>query len=123
MNNSIWNTCIGEAIRKAKLSGTLIPSNEVDEIISELEKLKRTTPKEPETVQGNDEKGVTDNFIPPDHGDMCWQIGAKNFSRKEVAYLLYTQRAMIGNDLKAFCGNEMTDEMFKILSNPRTPNY
>jgi hypothetical protein len=53
MNNSIWNTCIGEAIRKAKLSGTLIPSNEVDEIISELEKLKRTTPKEPETVQGN----------------------------------------------------------------------
>ena len=81
-----------------------------------------STPKEPETVQGHDEKGV-DNFIPPDHGDMCWQIGAKNFSRKEVAYLLYTQRAMIGNDLKAHCGNEMTDEMFKILSNPRTPNY
>lgn len=83
-----------------------------------------STAKEPETVQGNDgEKGIADNFIPPDHGDVCWQIGAKNFSRKEVAYLLYTQRAMICNDLKAFCGNEMTDEMFKILSNPRTPNY
>ena len=37
---SVWNTCVGEAIRKAKLSSTLIPIEDVKEIISELEYLK-----------------------------------------------------------------------------------
>lgn len=64
-----------------------------------------------------------DFFIPPDNGDVCWEAGAQMFNRKEVAYLLYTQRAMISNDLKRFCGNDLTDEMYKILENPRTPVY
>lgn len=64
-----------------------------------------------------------EKFIPPDSGDICWEIRAETFTRKEVAYLLWTQRAMISNDLKTHCGNEMTKEMFNILNNPRTPVY
>lgn len=41
IKKSIWNTCIGAAISKAKLSATLIPQNEIEDIISQLEKLKR----------------------------------------------------------------------------------
>lgn len=62
-------------------------------------------------------------FTPPDNGDVCWTVGAKTFSRKEVAHLLHTQRAMIANDLKSQCGNELTDEMFNILDNPRNPEF
>lgn len=38
-NQSIWNTCIGEAIRKAKLASTMISKDEVDEIITRLQSL------------------------------------------------------------------------------------
>lgn len=62
-------------------------------------------------------------FMPPDEGDICWETGAKTFTRKEVAYLLWTQRAMIGNDLKMNCGNEMNKDMFDIINNPRVPKY
>lgn len=68
MNNSIWNTCIHAAITKAKLASTLIPLNEVNEMISELEKLKKPLPstsKEPEAVHGNEAgKGVCRTFYP-----------------------------------------------------------
>jgi len=64
-----------------------------------------------------------ETFMPPDSDDICWQVGAETFTRKEVAYLLWTQRAMIGNDLKIYCGNEMTKEMFDILDKPRIPDY
>ena len=64
-----------------------------------------------------------ENYIPPDYDDVCWQIGAETFTRREVYYLLGTQRAMISNDLKAFCGNEMTKDMFEILDKPRTLQY
>ena len=62
-------------------------------------------------------------LIPPDNGDVCWGIDKSSYTRKEVAYLLYTQRAMISNDLKRYCGSELTKEMFEILDNPRTPKY
>jgi hypothetical protein len=65
----------------------------------------------------------SEKYLPPDNGDICWQIGSETFTRKEVAHLLHTQRAMIGNDLKAHCGNNLTTEMFDIINNPRTPNY
>lgn len=37
-----------------------------------------------------------EKYMPPDNGDICWQEGAETFSRKEVWYLLYTQRAFFG---------------------------
>lgn len=66
-------------------------------------------------------KSKDEFFMPPDNGDILWQVGAETFTRKEVAYILYTQRAMISNDLKAYCGKDLTSEMFIILDNPRTP--
>ena len=66
---------------------------------------------------------IKETFIPPDSDDICWQVGSETFTRKEVAYLLWTQRAMISNDLKMFCGNDLTPEMFKILEQPRKPDY
>lgn len=68
-------------------------------------------------------KQKTDLPLPPDNGDVCWEKGKDTFTRKEVAYLLYTQRAMISNDLKAFCGKDMTNEMFDILNEPRQPEW
>jgi len=64
-----------------------------------------------------------EHFMPPDNGDACWRIGANDYTRKEVAYLLYTQRAMIGNDLKSKCGNDMTSDMFDVIKNPRMPEF
>lgn len=37
---SVWNTCINEAVIKAKLSSTIISATDVEEIILELEYLK-----------------------------------------------------------------------------------
>jgi hypothetical protein len=62
-------------------------------------------------------------YLPPDNGDVCWEKGKDTFTRKDVAYLLYTQRAMISNDLKAFCGKDLTPEMFDILNEPRQPEW
>jgi hypothetical protein len=64
-----------------------------------------------------------EQFTPPDHGEECWPMGAETYTRKEVAYLLYTQRAMISNDLKAHCGHDLTPGMYQILKQPRTPQY
>ncbi len=62
-------------------------------------------------------------FMPPDHGDICWHVGANSFSRKEVEMMLYTQRAMISNDLKQMCGDVITDTMYEVLEQPRIPEY
>ncbi len=66
---------------------------------------------------------VTSSFIPPDADDVCWQNGSETFTRKEVAHLLWTQIAMISNDLKTNCGKDLTEEMFEILKFPRIPQF
>lgn len=63
------------------------------------------------------------HYIPPDNGDACWQVGSETFTRKEVSDMLHTQRAMISNDLKINCGNELTEKMFHLLKNPRKPQF
>lgn len=68
-------------------------------------------------------KRIGKNFIPPDNGDVCWQSKSETFTREEVAKLLWTQIAVIGNDLKTFCGEDMTVEMFDVLENPRIPVF
>ena len=62
-------------------------------------------------------------FMPPDSNDICWVNGNDNFTREEVAFLLWTQIAMIGNDLKHFCGNDLTSEIYEVLDNPRIPRF
>ncbi len=70
------------------------------------------------------EKGEEKEFFSaPNNDESCWTIGMKEFTRKEVSDMLFTQRAMIGNDLKTNCGNDMTKEMFYILDNPRIPKF
>lgn len=78
-------------------------------------------PQKPTITQLSERIGK--QFMPPDHGDECWRTDAKDFTREEVAYLLWTQIAMISNDLKSFCGNALTPEMFDVLNNPRIPEF
>lgn len=68
-------------------------------------------------------KSKKKDYMPPDDGDICWSIGAETFTRKEVEHLLYTQRSMIGNDLKTNCGDQLTKDMFKVLDNARIPKF
>lgn len=65
----------------------------------------------------------TVKYLPPDNGEICWTEGSETFSRKEVSDMLHTQRAMISNDLKTYCGDDLTDTMFSLLKNPRTPKF
>jgi hypothetical protein len=64
-----------------------------------------------------------DSFIIPDNGDHCWTNGSEHFTRQEVFSLLWTQRAMISNDLKRVCGNDLPPDAFNILKNPRVPKF
>ena len=66
---------------------------------------------------------ITSRFIPPDHEDVHWRVGAETFDRTEIQYLLWAQRAMISNDLKRLAGEAMTDTMFEILKCPRIPEF
>lgn len=66
---------------------------------------------------------VTSSFIPPDNGDVRWQEGSETFTREEVASLLWTQIAMISNDLKTHCGKDLTEDMFDIITHPRIPEF
>ena len=66
---------------------------------------------------------VSISFIPPDNGDVRWQAGSETFTREEVASLLWTQIAMISNDLKTHCGKDLTEDMFEILKFPRIPQF
>lgn len=65
----------------------------------------------------------TKMFIPPDDGDKCWTVGSENFTREEVAHLLWTQVAMIKNDIKKECGIEVLYEVLDIVDNPRIPKF
>lgn len=64
-----------------------------------------------------------EEFLPPDHGDICWTKGAATFNRKEVFMLLWTQRAMIINDLKNYAGDDLTDKIYQVLNFPRKPEF
>lgn len=66
---------------------------------------------------------VTSSFIPPDNGDVCWQTGSETFTREEVVYLLWTQIAMISNDLKTYCGKDLTPDMYAVIDDPRIPEF
>ena len=66
---------------------------------------------------------VTSSFIPPDNGDVRWQAGSETFTREEVASLLWTQIAMISNDLRTCCGNDLTPDMYAVIDNPRIPEF
>jgi hypothetical protein len=65
----------------------------------------------------------TKMFMPPDNGDKCWTVGSENFTREEVAHLLCTQIAMIGNDLRAYSGKDLTKEMCQVIDNLRIPKF
>lgn len=65
----------------------------------------------------------TEEIFKTPSGENDWPLGSKTFTRQEVFSLLWTQRAMIGNDLKAYCGKDLTQEIYAILDNPRTPVF
>ena len=54
-------------------------------------------------------------------GENDWSTGSETFTRQEVFKILYTQRAMIQNDLKMTCWNELPEIAKNIVLNPRTP--
>lgn len=66
---------------------------------------------------------VTSSFIPPDNGDVRWQTGSETFTREEVASLLWTQIAMISNDLKTCCWKDLTPDMYAVIDDPRIPEF
>ena len=73
-----------------------------------------------QALRNND---VTSSYIAPDADDVCWLNGSETFTRKEVAHLLWTQIAMISNELKKHCGKDLTADMFEILNFPRIPQF
>ena len=56
-------------------------------------------------------------------GENDWEYGADRYTRIEVARMLYTQRAMIVNDLKIACWDELPKTAKDIVLNPRKPEY
>lgn len=66
---------------------------------------------------------VSSSFIPPDNGDVRWQAGSETFTREEVASLLWTQIAMISNDLRTCCGKDLTKDMYEVIDDPRIPEF
>jgi hypothetical protein len=54
-------------------------------------------------------------------GENDWHIGSETFTRSEVFKMLYTQRAMIQNDLKRSCWDELPETAKDIVLNPRQP--
>jgi len=66
---------------------------------------------------------VSSSFIPPDNGDVRWQTGSETFTREEVASLLWSQIAMISNDLRTCCGKDLTPDMYAVIDNPRIPEF
>jgi hypothetical protein len=73
-----------------------------------------------EILQSVDEDA---DFTPPDNNDYRWTTGVELFTRQEVANILWSQIAMIGNDLKTNCGKDLTKDMYTILDNPRIPKF
>lgn len=61
--------------------------------------------------------------IPDGNGESEWTTGAETFSRQEVFKILFTQRAMIQNDIKrSGVFDKLPEVVVRILENPRTPN-
>jgi hypothetical protein len=56
-------------------------------------------------------------------GENDWVIGSETFTRAEVYKLLYTQRAMISNDIKRECNLDNQPILSGIINNPRTPKF
>ena len=56
-------------------------------------------------------------------GENDWVIGSETFTRQEVFKLLYTQRAMITNDIKRECNLDKEPLLLNILNNPRSPKF
>ena len=56
-------------------------------------------------------------------GENDWPMGAEIYTREQVFKLLFTQRAMISNDLKSNCGDSLTKEIYEVLENPRIPHF
>lgn len=55
-------------------------------------------------------------------GENDWWVGSETFTRQQVLKILYTQRAMISNDIKRSGAFEKLPEIVvHILENPRTP--
>jgi hypothetical protein len=54
-------------------------------------------------------------------GESDWFISSETFTRSEVFKMLYTQRAMIQNDLKQSCWDELPETAKDIVLNPRQP--
>ena len=73
-------------------------------------------------VEGEKKEEKDSLFNIPD-GEEDWTIGSETFTRKEVFKLLYTQRAMITNDLKRYAGKDLTDDIYAIINHPRTPKF
>lgn len=53
-------------------------------------------------------------------GENDWTTGSETFTRQEVFKILYTQRAMISNDIKIYC-TSIPQVVMDIIKNPRKP--
>lgn len=71
---------------------------------------------------GNNAEEKKATNIPDGNGESEWTIGADTFTRQEVFKILYTQRAMISNDIKRSGAYDKLPEIVaQILENPRMP--
>ena len=84
------------------------------------------TEKQKKTLPCDEKNNIA--YPAPDDMDKCWQDGSNIFTRKEVAYLLYTQRVMIHNDLKALCGQDssgviLEEDIIEVIEDTRRPSW
>lgn len=73
----------------------------------------------PPDVQDATQEHDLPTNIPDGGGD--WSINQETFTRGEVFKILFTQRAMITNDLKTSCWDELPETAKNIILNPRKP--
>lgn len=67
--------------------------------------------------------GETQEYFTPPDGENDWTYGAETFTRNEVYKLLWTQRAMITNDLKRYAGKDLTEDIYAVIDHPRQPKF
>lgn len=99
---------ISDGLKNQKEESVFIINKNIRESMSTIEKLSKI---------------LGEQYIPVDSGDYSWENDSETFTRKEVAHLLWTQIAMISNDLKRNCGNELSETAFEIIKNPRIPKF
>ena len=61
------------------------------------------------------------NYPAPDSDDICWTTGDETFTREEVAYLLYSQRAIVFNTINSIAHSE--EAVRACLRNLRQPKF